>query len=290
MSAQIDVSLEAPRPVSGEGFSDAVTFAFGDEAAGAFGMARVGLAGGTGSGLALLFAGRETVAARAEGGVAVASPATWESVDAAGVTTTVQAPLERWTIRFDGGADGGFELAFTALGAPAALEGGGMTGYEQLCRVRGTVRVGARAFAVDCLGQRGHQWGSPDWDRMSVARTLGAWLGPELAVLIGAFRPAKAADHGRDEISAVVLQGSPPAPLAMVDPRLSTAYDTDGHQRRAGWELWPQEEDGFARRGAGEVLCGTSLDLGRLRLDCAFFRFRMEGRAGVGRYDVLRRV
>ena len=49
-------------------------------------------------------------------------------------------------------------------------------------------------------------------------------------------------------------------------------------------------EDSYPRRGAGEVLCGTSLDLGRLRLDCAFFRWRMEGREGVGRYDVLRRV
>ena len=41
---------------------------------------------------------------------------------------------------------------------------------------------------------------------------------------------------------------------------------------------------------AGEVVCGTSLDLGRLRLDCAFLRWRMEGREGVGRYDILRRV
>ena len=38
------------------------------------------------------------------------------------------------------------------------------------------------------------------------------------------------------------------------------------------------------------MLCGTTLDLGRLRLDAAFFRWRMEGRMGVGRYDVLRRA
>jgi hypothetical protein len=35
-------------------------------------------------------------------------------------------------------------------------------------------------------------------------------------------------------------------------------------------------------------VCGTSLDLGRLRLDCAFFRWRMDGRTGFGRYDILR--
>ena len=62
-----------------------------------------------------------------------------------------------------------------------------------------------------------------------------------------------------------------------------------GRQRHAGLELWVGE-DGFPRRAAGEVLCGTTLDLGRLRLDCAFFRWRMDGREGVGRYDVLRRT
>ena len=49
-------------------------------------------------------------------------------------------------------------------------------------------------------------------------------------------------------------------------------------------------EDDYARRAAGEVVCGTTLDLGRLRLQCAFFRWRMEGRTGVGRYDVLTRA
>jgi hypothetical protein len=53
-------------------------------------------------------------------------------------------------------------------------------------------------------------------------------------------------------------------------------------------ELWVDDE--YPRRAAGEIACGTSLDLGRLRLDCAFFRWRMEGREGFGRYDVLRRT
>ena len=84
--------------------------------------------------------------------------------------------------------------------------------------------------------------------------------------------------------------GVPLAPLAVAEPLLSTTYDRDHRQLRAGFELWPDVEHGYARRGAGEVLCGTSLDLGRLRMDCSFFRWRMEGREGVGRYDVLRRA
>ncbi len=286
-------SLEAPRPADGAGFSDAITFAFGDAGAGVYGLARVGLAGGAGSGLALLLDGRETVAARAEGGVAVADP-DWEAVTAGGVSTTVEEPLRRWTVRFDGGDEGGYALECAAIGEPVEMPGGGLTGYEQLVRVRGAARLGGRQVGVDCLGQRGHSWGTPDWDRLALTRTLGAWLDDELAVVMSAQRPAGAHDHEHEELRAVVLEGEPPAAVAIAEPRLSTTYDGDGRQRRAGWELWPEddEEDGraFARRGAGEALCGTSVDLGRLRLDCAFFRFRMEGREGVGRYDLLRRV
>jgi hypothetical protein len=76
----------------------------------------------------------------------------------------------------------------------------------------------------------------------------------------------------------------------VAEPRLSTTYDSGGRQRRAGLELWMSEDDELPRRMAGEVACGTSLELGRLRLECAFFRWTMEGRAGAGRYDILRRA
>jgi hypothetical protein len=74
------------------------------------------------------------------------------------------------------------------------------------------------------------------------------------------------------------------------DPRLSTTYDGDGHQRRAGLELWVSEEDDYPRRAAGEVVCGSSLELGALRLDLAFMRWHAEGVTGIGRYDVLRKA
>ena len=52
-----------------------------------------------------------------------------------------------------------------------------MAGYDQPCRVRGTVRVGGRARALDGLGQRGHSWGDADWERIALARTVTAWIG-----------------------------------------------------------------------------------------------------------------
>ena len=143
-------------------------------------------------------------------------------------------------------------------------------------------------------GQRGHSWGAPDWDKLTMARTLGVWLEGDAGVTLTAVRPVKASSHADEAIHAVLLgrDGETDEQLSLVvaDPRVSTTYDSEGRQRHAGLELYETDEAPYARRAAGEVACGTTLDLGRLRLDCAFFTWRMEGRTGVGRYDVLRRV
>ena len=70
--------LEQVRTPTGPAFADAVTFAFGDAEAQVYGLARIGLSpasegeGRQGSALAVLFAGREPVAAIARGGLEVA--------------------------------------------------------------------------------------------------------------------------------------------------------------------------------------------------------------------------
>ena len=168
-----------------------------------------------------------------------------------------------------------------------------MAGYDQAVRVTGSATVGGQRIAVDGLGQRGHSWGAPDWDKIALARTVGAWLDDDLAVSLTAIRPAGAAHHDQEKVAATILDrdadSDEPRATAVVEPRLSTTYDADGRQRRAGLELFV-DEDGFPRRAAGEVRCGTTLDLGRLRLDCAFFRWRMEGRTGSGATTSWRRV
>lgn len=295
----ITPDLEAPRPPAGDAFSDAVTVAFGDPRADVYGVARLGLAGGAASGLAMLFHGGKPVVVNAEGGVEAAEGAGWDDVSAAGLDMAVVEPLERWTLHF-AGDDASLDLELEALGEPAELEpghpaavAGGMTGYEQLVRVRGTATVRGRRLAIDGLGQRGHSWGAPDWDKMTLARTLSAWMDDGLAVTLTAVRPAKADAHGREAVAATILErgadGDGVRAVAVADPRLSTTYDAGGRQRHAGLELWV-DEDGHPRRAAGDVVCGTTLDLGRLRLDCAFFRWHMDGREGIGRYDVVRRV
>ena len=288
------VTPELEQPQGSGDATDAVTVAFGDPEHQLYGIARVGLVPGeppTASGMGLLFAGGEPVAVRAEGGVAVRSHSFAAAV-AAGVSTGVVEPLKRWRAAFDGV----FELELEALSAPAHLEPGlpvadvgGMAGYEQLCRVRGTVVVDGREQRIDCLGQRGHSWGRPDWDRIALARTVSAWLDDQSAVTLTAVRSTKAKHHSDEAVAAWIVRGG--TPVAVDEPLVSTTYDAGGRQRHAGLELWVGEgDDMWPHRAAGEVVCGTTMDLGALRLDCAFFAWRMEGRAGVGRYDVLRRV
>ena len=102
-----DARLEAAQRPTGPAFADAVTFSFADPAAGLYGLARLGLAGADGSregsALAVLFAGREPVAALAEGGVRLDGESGFERLELPGLEATVDEPLSRWTLRFDGG-------------------------------------------------------------------------------------------------------------------------------------------------------------------------------------------
>jgi hypothetical protein len=287
----IGVEHERPRRVAGEGFVDAVTVSWGDRRAGLYGLARIGLSARGASALAVLFSGREPVAAIAREAPAVEG-ADWASVEAGGIAMATGAPLERWTVRFDS-ADGrhGFAFEVEAASEPAALDdavarSGGMEGYEQLCVLRGTVLVDGASHEVACLGQRGHTWGTPDWSRIALTRSLTVWADGGPGVVLSAIRPAGATNHAQEAVWAALLGPDEVRPIA--DPRLSTTYDGDGHQRRAGLELWVSDEDDMPERAAGEVLCGSTLELGPLTLDLAFFAWHFEGREGVGRYDVLR--
>ncbi|MEA2126016.1 MAG: hypothetical protein QOI80_2798 [Solirubrobacteraceae bacterium] len=230
----------------------AVTVSFADAEHGWFGRAYLG----AGSALAVLFRGGEVAG--------VMDGATLELTD------------ERvtWT-----GADAGFDLALEPTSAPIEHAGG----TEQLIRVHGTAHADGVTGELDGVGQRGEVAGArPGYE---LVRGVSAWLG-DGGIVLEALRPEGAEGHDAETVWAMLVEDGEPVPVT--DPRLSTTYDAEGHQRRAGMELWLGEE-GYPLRAAGEVICGSSLDLGELTLDLAFFRWRAEGTEGVGRYDILRR-
>lgn len=279
----------------GPAFGDAVTFAFADPGQRLYGSARLGLAPGpppTASGLGALFCDEGLVALDAAGGIELDAPGDWARLDAGDVTATVVEPLRIWEVAYDG-EGGGFTLRFEALGAPAEVGSGAVAdgaaalrGYEQLCRVTGSASAGGRRWELECLGQRGHQWGAPDWERIELARMVSVWFEEGDGIALTSVRPLGAAGHDAEATSAWRLG----QPAAIAQALLSTAADGEGRQRRAGLELRPAEDDAPVERLAGEAVCGTTLDLGRLRLEQAFFHWRSDGRRGAGRYDVLRRA
>jgi hypothetical protein len=293
-----DEAPHAPAEPPDPAFIDALTFAFGDPRAELYGLARLAIGAEGASGMAIIYEGHEPVAGGRQVGVPLEADdgaPTWESASAAGVRTTVETPLEAWTVSYAAQDGAGFELRFEATSAPAEIDAdsaaaraAGMHGYEQTASVSGSVTHGGRTVKLSCLGQRGHLWGAPQLERIELARTLSAWLGADRALALTAVRPARAKQHQLDEaLVGFVVEGGEPRPIA--DPRLSTTYDAGLRQQRAGLELWMDAEGTIGRRAWGEMLCGTTIELGDMRLDSAFFGWRMEGREGVGLYDVLRR-
>src|SRR5205085_1434835 len=102
--------------------TDIVSFAFGDPESALFGIARIGLSPAppaTASALAVMFSGREPVAARVQSGIEIPEP-DWKSIEVAGVSARTLEPLARWQLAFAG--DGArFELEFSALSEPLAF-------------------------------------------------------------------------------------------------------------------------------------------------------------------------
>jgi hypothetical protein len=99
--------------------------------------------------------------------------------------------------------------------------------------------------------------------------------------------PPGANGHGEEEIAAVLCDPDG-APVTFEEALLSTEYGEDGVQRRATLELWPETEDGQPLRGAGSLISSIAVQRGSLDARIAFFRWSVEGREGLGHYEVAR--
>ena len=99
--------------------------------------------------------------------------------------------------------------------------------------------------------------------------------------------PAARGEHGEEEVAAVLCDPDA-APIEFDETLLSTEYGEDGVQRRVTLELWPDAEDGRPLRGAGTLINSISVERQGLNAEIAFFRWSVEGREGLGHYEVAR--
>jgi hypothetical protein len=181
------------------------------------------------------------------------------------------------------------QLQISRLGGPISLRGE-RGGSEELavCRVLGEIRRGDRTDQVACLGIRSDAGTEPDPDSISLTRSIAIAFSDGGILALRAARPAGATNHGEEE--AVAVLADPDGVATQVrEPLLSTQYDDMGRHVRATLELWPEQESAPRppTRAAGTIVCGTSVPLGERRLDIAFFRWSLDGRPGLGRYEVL---
>ena len=118
-------------------------------------------------------------------------------------------------------------------------------------------------------------------------RSIGVVFSDGGLLALSATRPPASAGHG-DEAVGAVLCDPDGAPVEVSEALLSTEYGPDGVQRRATLELWMGEEEGPPLRGAGTLISAARVDRGGSTVDVAFFRWSLEGRDGLGHYEVVR--
>jgi hypothetical protein len=154
-----------------------------------------------------------------------------------------------------------------------------ISGFEELCRVRGTISLGATATEIDCVGVRSVLEGV-DNHRLSSVRAISSWFADDNALTLlalrsepGSGRRAAKAGHDADLVAATLFY--PDGWVPVTDPRVSTTYVRSGVPIRTNLELWVGEaENEFPRRAAGEaagegaVASADGLDLRVVPMRC----------------------
>jgi len=120
-----------------------------------------------------------------------------------------------------------------------------------------------------------------------VRRSIGIAFADGGLLALSAVRPEGAPGHGEESVAAV-LCGPDGAPVEVSETLLSTEYGPDGVQRRATLELWLDGEGGQPLRGAGTLISASPVAHPGLTGTIAFFRWSLEGREGLGHYEVVR--
>lgn len=118
-------------------------------------------------------------------------------------------------------------------------------------------------------------------------RSIGIVFSDGGLLALTAVRPPGGRGHGDEKVTAIVCDPDG-APVEVAEALLSTEYGADGVQRRATLELWADAEEGQPLRGAGTLISSARVSQPGLISEIAFFRWSVEGREGLGHYELVR--
>jgi hypothetical protein len=122
-----------------------------------------------------------------------------------------------------------------------------------------------------------------------VRRSIGIVFSDGDLLALTSALPEGTAGIDAEEVTAVLCNPESP-PVTFEEALLSTEYGEDGVQRRVSLELWPNLEEMRPLRGAGSLISSVAVRRQGLASQIAFFRWSVEGREGLGTYEVARLV
>ena len=210
--------------------------------------------------------------------VVVATSEAEAQIDAADGKTTARLQLDGASLK----------LELIPVATAISLGGEGSGGEElSVCRVLASLDAGGKTRQISCLGIRSAGI-EPEPADASLTRSIAVAFS-DGGILAAARSAPREAQRRTPTRRSSRPSPSPIEPTRFEETLLSTQYDGEGRQVRATLELWPEQDSTPrpARRAAGTIVCGTSLALAERRLDVAIFRWSMEGKPGLGRYEVL---
>jgi hypothetical protein len=126
-----------------------------------------------------------------------------------------------------------------------------------------------------------------DPQRQVVRRSIGIVFDDGGLLALTATLPQAGRGPDDEEVAAVLCDPDA-APVEFEEALISTEYGEDGVQRRVSLELWGDVEDPSPLRGAGTLISSASVRRRGLDAEIAFFRWSVEGRQGLGHYEVAR--
>jgi len=118
-------------------------------------------------------------------------------------------------------------------------------------------------------------------------RSIGIVFADGGLLTLSGSAQADGGGHGEEPLLAALCDPDA-APVVFEEALLSTEFGEDGVQRRATLELWLDTEDGRPLRGAGTLINSVVAQADGIETRIAFFRWAVEGREGLGHYEIAR--